>query len=152
MSMQAITRHVRILLRSELLAAQARLSYALRRSAVTVCALIFAGLGLVFVNMGLYAWLLPQWGAVWTPAGLGFINFALAGIALLIAALVKPGPEIALAEELRNLSTQEIETELRAMPLLGGLGSGDRLQMTQLVVPALTAIIGSLARRRKTQG
>ncbi|MCX7344557.1 MAG: hypothetical protein NTU78_02260, partial [Alphaproteobacteria bacterium] len=79
-------------------------------------------------------------------------NFALAGIALLIAALVKPGPEIALAEELRNLSTQEIEAELRAMPLLGGLGSGDRLQMTQLIVPALTAIIGSLAKRRKSQG
>jgi hypothetical protein len=152
MTMQAITRHGRILLRSELLAAQARLSYALKRSAVTICALLFAGLGLVFINMGFFAWLLPHWGAVWTPAGLGLINFGLAGLALLIAALVRPGPEIALAEELRNLSTQEIETELRSMPFLGALGGGDKLQMTQLLVPALTAIIGSLAKRRKTQG
>jgi hypothetical protein len=152
MSMQAITRHVRILVRSELLAAQARLSHALRRSTVVVCALLFAGIGLVFINIGLYAWLLPHWGSVWTPVGLGLINFVLAGIAVLAAALVRPGPEIALAEELRNLSTQEIETELRAMPLLGGLGSGDRLQMTQLILPALTSIIGALAKRRKTQG
>jgi hypothetical protein len=152
MTMQALTRHARIILRSELLAAQARLSFALRRSVIAVCALLFAGLGLVFINMGLYAWLLPSWGPVWTPAGLGLINFGLAAIAVLVAALAKPGPELALAEEMRSLSTQEIETELRSMPFLGGLGGGDRGQMMQLLVPALSTIIGALAKRRKAQG
>ena len=109
-------------------------------------ALLFAGLGLVFINIGIYAWLLPQWGAVWTPAGLGLINLALAAVALAIAAFVKPGPEMALAEEIRNMAADSIETEVRSAPLMGGLGGGS---MAGLVLPAITTIIGAMAKRRK---
>ena len=96
--------------------------------------------------MGLFAWLSPLWGPVWTPAGLGLINLALAAAALAIAAVVKPGPEMALAEEIRNMAADSIETEIRTAPLMGGLGGG---AMAGLVLPAITTIIGAMSRRRK---
>lgn len=150
MNMQNISRHARLLVRAELLAVQAKLGFALRRSVLALLALIFAGLGLVFVNIGLFAFLTPLWGPVWTPVGLGLINIALALAALLVAASMKPGPELALAEELRNVAGESLEAEIRSASLAGVLAGGlDRAGMTSLLLPAVTSIIGALARHRK---
>lgn len=146
MNFNNLSRHIRLIVRGELLLLQAKLAFALKRSAFVGFALLFAGLGLVFLNIGVYAWLLPVWGAVWTPAGLGLINLALAAAALVIAAVVKPGPDMALAEEIRNMAAESIETEVRSAPLMGGLGGGS---MAGLVLPAISTIIGAMARRRK---
>jgi len=146
MNLNNLSRHIRLIMRGELLLLQAKLAFAMKRSAFVGFALLFAGLGLVFVNIGVYAWVLPIWGAVWTPAGLGLINLALAAAALAAAAIVKPGPEMALAEEIRNMAADSIETEIRSAPLMGGLGSGS---MAGLVLPAISTIIGAMARRRK---
>lgn len=146
MNFNALSRHIRLIMRGELLLVQAKLAFAMKRSAFVGFALLFAGLGLVFLNIGVYAWLLPLWGAVWTPLGLGLINLALAAAALAIAAVVRPGPEMALAEEIRNMAAESIETEIRSAPLMGGLGGGS---MAGLVLPAVSTIIGAMARRRK---
>jgi len=146
MSLHNVTRHVRLIVRGELLMLQAKLAFAMKRGTYVGFALLFAGLGLVFVNMGLFAWLSPLWGPVWTPAGLGLINLALAAAALAVAAFVKPGPDMALAEEIRNMAADSIETEIRSAPLMGGLGAGS---MAGLVLPAVSTIIGAMSRRRK---
>lgn len=154
MNLNNLSRHIRLIIRGEMLLIQAKLAFAMRRTAFMACALVFAGLGLVFVNIGLFAWLGPLWGPVWTPVGLGLINIALAAVALGLAATLKPGPEMALAEEIRNMATDALETEIRSAPLMGGLASGlsgglDRSAISGLVLPAITSIIGALARRRK---
>ncbi len=150
MNFNNLSRHIRLIVRGELLLVQAKLAFAMRRTAFVAFALVFAGLGLVFINMGLFAWLSPLWGPVWTPAGLGLINVALAAAALAIAAFIKPGPEMALAEEIRNMAADSIETEIRSAPLMGALGGGlERTAMAGLVLPAISSIIGALARRRK---
>jgi hypothetical protein len=121
MNLNHLTRHVRLIVRGEVLAIQARLAFALRRTLVAGLALLFAGLGLVFVNIGLFAWLTPLWGPVWTPVGLGLLNLALALAALCIALVMKPGPELALAEDIRNMAGEQLEAEIRSAPLAGGL-------------------------------
>ena len=146
MNLNNLSRHIRLIVRGELLLLQAKLAFAMKRSAFVGFALLFSGLGLVFINIGVYAWLLPMWGAVWTPAGLGLINLALAAAALAVAAFVKPGPEMALAEEIRNMAADSIETEIRSAPLMGGLGGGS---MASLVLPAVSTIIGAMSRRRR---
>ena len=143
MNFNNLSRHIRLIMRGELLLLQAKFAFALKRSAYVGFALLFAGLGLVFVNIGLFAWLTPLWGPVWTPVGLGLINLALAAAALGVAAFVKPGPEMALAEEIRNMAAESIETEVRSTPFMG---SGS---MAGLVLPAVSTIIGAMAKRRK---
>ncbi|MEI7600142.1 MAG: hypothetical protein WCJ41_12595 [Aestuariivirga sp.] len=143
MNFNNMSRHIRLIVRGELLMLQAKLAFAMKRSAFVGFALLFAGLGLVFINMGLFAWLSPLWGPVWTPVGLGLINLALAVVALAIAAFVKPGADMALAEEIRNMAADSIETEIRSAPLMGG-GS-----LAGLVLPAVSTIIGAMARRHK---
>jgi hypothetical protein len=149
MNINNLSRHIRLIIRGELLLVQAKIAFAMRRTVFVAFALLFAGLGLVFLNMGLFAWLSPLWGPVWTPVGLGLINVALAAAALALAAFIKPGPEMALAEEIRNMAADSIETEIRATPLMGGLVGGERSAVASLILPAITAIIGSLARRRR---
>jgi hypothetical protein len=146
MNFNTLSRHIRLIMRGELLMLQAKLAFAMKRSAFVGFALLFAGLGLVFVNIGLFAWLQPLWGPVWTPAGLGLINLALAVAALAIAAVVKPGPEMALAEEIRNMAADSIETEFKSAPLMGGFSGGS---MAGLVLPAISTIIGAMAKRRQ---
>lgn len=149
MNLNNLSRHIRLIIRGELLLVQAKMAFAMRRSVFVAFALLFAGLGLVFLNMGLFAWLSPLWGPVWTPVGLGLINVALAAAALALAAFMKPGPEMALAEEIRNMAAESIETEIRATPLMGSLVGAERTAVAGLILPAITAIIGSLARRRR---
>lgn len=151
MNLQKLSRDVKLVVRGEMLVVQAKLAFAMRRSLFAALALIFAGLGIVFVNIGLFAFLSPIWGPVWTPVGLGLINMALALAAIGYAAVMKPGPELALAEEIRNMAGSEIETEVRSASLSGMLGAGIDRPAAALLVPAVTAIVGALARRRRAK-
>jgi hypothetical protein len=150
MTMQHLSRHVRLVIRGEVLAVQAKLAFAMRRTLFVGLALLFAGLGLVFLNVGLFAFLSPLWGPVWTPAGLGLINIALAILALAIAAVMKPGPELALAEEIRNMAGESLDADFKSFSLAGALGGGlDRGALPGLLIPAVSAIVGAIARRKK---
>src|SRR4051794_1101167 len=104
MNIHTMSSQLRLIVRGELLVIQAKLAFAVRRGGFIAMAVLFAGLGLVFINMGLFAWLSPIWGPVWTPAGLGLINVGLAIGALGISTMIKPGPEMALAEEIRTMA------------------------------------------------
>ena len=149
-SLNTLSRHVRLIIRGEMLAVQAKLAFTMRRTLFAAFALLFAGLGLVFVNIGLFAYLTPLWGPVWTPMGLGLINVALAVLALVIAALLKPGPELALAEEIRNMAGESLEADIRSASLGQMLGGGlERGAMAGLLIPAVTSIVGALAKRRR---
>ncbi|MFN4143683.1 hypothetical protein, partial [Aestuariivirga sp.] len=153
MSVHNMFRQVRFIIRAEMLAVQAKLAFAARRTVLAALALLFAGLGLVFSNVALFAFLSPLWGPVGTPVSLGLLNVALAGVALLAAALMKPGPELALAEEMRNIAGQSLEEEIRSQPLVGAaLGGPDRTALAGLLLPALTMIVGALRQRRKEKG
>ena len=150
MNLHNISRHGRIFIRGELLAVQAKLAFAMRRTALLSLALVFLALGMILINIGLYAYLQPLWGPVWAPAGLGLINVALAGLAILVASIMKPGPELAMAEELRNMAGDALEAEVKSGSIVGGLAGGlDRAGMSSLVLPAITTIIGALAKRRQ---
>lgn len=150
MNLHNLSRHVRLIIRGEMLAVQAKLAFALRRTLFAGFALLFAGLGIVFVNIGLFAYLGPLWGPVWTPVALGLVNIGLAFAALALAAVMKPGPELALAEEIRNMAGEQLEAEIRAAPVGSALAGGlDRSAMAGLLIPAVTSIVKALARRNK---
>jgi hypothetical protein len=143
MTMQTVSRHLRLIARAELLTIQAKVAFVMRRTLLISLALLVAGIGVVFVNIGLFAYLSPLWGAVWAPMGLGLINIALALAALLAAAMLRPGPELVLAEELRSLAGESLEAEL---------ASATPLSLPGLLLPTVTTIVAAVKRHRKDKG
>ena len=101
MNLQSLARNARLYARAEGLVAEIRLRQLARKFALSVFAVAIALLGLVFVHIALFNYLESAWGPMWTPLALGLANLALAGPVLLFASTAKPGPELAMAEDLR---------------------------------------------------
>jgi len=149
MNIQSLAKNAQLCVRAEVLVTEIKLRVYFRKLALAVFAAAVALLGLTLLNISLFRTLETAWGPIWTPLILGLANFALAVIALLIAATAKPGPELAMAEDLRKLSAKAVEADLHSSQ---GLGSGlIEASAARLLIPALASIIGAL-RRKKMPG
>ena len=152
MNIQSLAKNTQLYVRAEVLVAEIKLRLYFRKLALAVFAVAVALLGLALLNLSLFHALEAAWGPIWTPLILGLGNLALALIALLIAAAAKPGPELAMAEDLRKLSATAVETDFQGGQVLGGFLGGSSIEAgaARLLIPALASIIGAL-RRKKTQ-
>jgi len=150
MNIQSLAKNTQLYLRAEILIAEIKLRLHFRKLALAVFAVAVALMGLALLNLSLFRALDTSWGPIWTPLILGLANFALAIIAILIAALAKPGPELAMAEDLRKLSATAVEADFQGGQVLGGLigGSSFEAGAARLLIPALATIIGTLRRRK----
>ena len=153
MKIQSLAKNIQLYLRAEILVAEIKLRLYFRKLALAVFAVAVALMGLALFNLSLFRALDTSWGPIWTPLILGLVNFALALIAVLIAALAKPGPELAMAEDLRKLSATAVETDFQGGQVLGGLirGSSFEAGAARLLIPALASIIGALRRKKASQ-
>ena len=140
MNLQNLSRHVRLIVRAENLMIQTKLAFVMRRSLLIGVALMMAGIGAVFINISLFAYLSPLWGPVLAPMGLGLINIVLALGALVAAVTLKPGPELVLAAELRRLASESLETKIMSAP---------PLSIPSLLLPTITTIVAAVQRYRK---
>jgi hypothetical protein len=154
MSIAQVTRAGRAYLRAELLVARIRMRAEAQRLMLTAMAAVLGLMGLGFINIALYAALVAAWGPVWTPLALGLLDLALSAAALIAAAIRKPGPELALAEEVKTMAGEALEEQAQAgfgaASLIGGLSGGD--STARLLIPLVTTLVGALRKRRQTQG
>ncbi len=152
MNIQSLAKSSQLYFRAEILVAEIKLRLYFRKLALAVFAVAVALMGLALLNLSLFRVLDTSLGPIWTPLILGLANFALALIAVLITVLAKPGPELAMAEDLRKLSAIAVEADFQGGQILGGLLGGSSIEAgaARLLIPALASIIGAL-RRRKTQ-
>jgi hypothetical protein len=146
MNIQSLAKNAQLYVRSEVLVAEIKLRLYFRKLGLAVFAAAVALLGLTLLNISLFHALETAWGPIWTPLILGLANFALAVIALLIAATAKPGPELAMAEDLRKLSAIAVEADLQSSQSLGG--GLIEASAARLLIPALASIIGALRRKK----
>lgn len=157
MSVHSLAGTLRLYLRSELLIGEIRLKAQMRKASFLVFAALVLLMALVFLNIAAYQLLLSNWGPVKAPFILAIANIFLAVILVVIAAFTSPGPDLAAARELRDLTSATLESELKSNPAvaaiggmagLNGLGNWDS---AKFLVPIISAIIRSL-KRRKTGG
>ncbi|MCB1431777.1 MAG: hypothetical protein KDK75_04860, partial [Alphaproteobacteria bacterium] len=94
------------------------------------------------------------WGPVWTPLALGGADLALAIIAIVAAALQRPGPELQVAEDMKALAAAELEEQLQGgftmQGLMGGLG-GAGASNARLIIPLVTSLISILKKRKEAK-
>lgn len=150
MALAHLTRSARLYVRSELMVARIRMRSETHRIMLLAVAAGLGLLGLVLVNIAVYAALLAVWGPVWTPLALGGADLVLAAVVLLAALTHRPGPELAMAEEMRNAAGANLEEQMQGgltMPgLMGGLG-GDSAT-ARILLPLVGTLIG-LVRKKK---
>jgi hypothetical protein len=150
MDIKAIAKSARLYTRSELLVAEIQLRTYARKFALISFAILAAFMGLAFINMAAFAFLQTIWGPVWTPLSIGLANFILAAVAALTAVLAHAGADLAMAKELRKLSSNALEAEFQVGHSAGGFqGTLNDPGITRLLIPAVVSIIGAM-RRRKT--
>jgi len=153
MNIQSLAKNTQLYVRAEILVAEIKLRLYFRKLALAFFAVAVALMGLALFNLSLFRALDTSWGPIWTPLILGIANFALALVAVLIAALAKPGPELAMAEDLRKLSATAVETDFQGGQVLGGLIGGNSFEAgaARLLIPALASIIGALRRKKASE-
>jgi hypothetical protein len=154
MSVHTLVRTLRLYLRSELLVGEIRLKVQLRKFSLLVFAALIGLMAFVFLNIAAYQFLLASGGPINTPFILAVANILLAIILLVIAAYTRPGPDLAAASDLRNLTSATLENELKSNPAVAAIGSFagiDGLKgwdSARFLVPIITSIIRSLRRRK----
>jgi hypothetical protein len=153
MSIANVTRAGRAYLRAEMLVARIRMRTEAQRLLLTAMAAVLGLMGLGFINIALYAALSAQWGPVWTPLALGLADIGLAIVAMAAAAVRKPGPELALAEEVKAMAGAALEEQAQsgfgAASLVGGLAGGD--STARLLIPLVTSLVGAIRRRKEAK-
>jgi hypothetical protein len=148
MNIQAIAKGAHLRVRSEKLIAEIHMRILARKVAFAVVAVVAALMGLGFVNWAAFVALESVLGPVWTPAVIGLANFILAALALLAARQVEPGPELAMAHDMRKLASDALEAELAAsLPAAQWPGLLGEPHLVRLLLPAIVSIIGALRRR-----
>ena len=152
MNFQNLAKTARLYARSEAMVAEIMLRAFGRRMTFTIIAILAGVMGLAFLNVAVYVYLLSLWGPVWTPLLIGLANFVIAGLAIVVAGVTHPGPELAMAKELRDTASRNLEEEFHAGSPIGGLagalGGRSESNLINLLLPAVISIVGALGRRK----
>jgi hypothetical protein len=152
MNLQQLSRHVRLYARSMALIGEIRLMTQLRKSLLGLFAVGMAIFAIAMINLGLYNALESVWGNVWTPLGIGIANLVIAAIALLVASRLQHGPELRMAEELRDSVAADIESDLQSLRSFQGVGNliGGTLEngTARLLVPLIGTVLAALRQRK----
>jgi hypothetical protein len=152
MNIKAFAEKARLCLRSEGMVAEILARSYARKLALSCLAVLTTSMGLVFLNVALFTYLQSIWGPVWTPLAIGVGNLVLAGFAIGLATVVKPGSELEVAKDLRKLSINTLEDELQSSQIANGvfgtLTGANNSNVAKLLLPAVISIVGALRKKR----
>jgi hypothetical protein len=153
MSIHSIARNGRLYLRTELLVAEIRLRAYARKAALFAVALGVALFGLGMLNVAAFLWLSEEWGPVRTALIIALVDFAVAAIAFAVAYTMQPGPELAVAEDMRKAALEATENEIALMQSsgVGGIVTGAmEMGAARLLMPTVGALVRGLKRKPAT--
>ena len=161
-----LVRDLRLLGKAEALIVSVWLSLAMRRGTLLLLASLIAAFGLAMLDMAAYYALAASWGAVDGAAIVGTANIILAAGLAVVAIRSAPGVELDFALEVRREAMAAITKDAGALqaPLealradIQGVGTQVRGLLhnplaaagTQLLIPAVTAIVRALGKNKHT--
>lgn len=140
-----IVKNLRVLWRTDRIIADIRLRHLLVGFGLRALAALIAAVGLLMLELSAYFALVQVWSAIVAAAILGAVNFAIAGLLLLIAARPPAGRELELANEIHGASVDALQIEARALQAqLSGVINHPLNAILPLLVPLITIIIRNL--------
>jgi len=110
-----VVRHLRVLWRAESIIADIRLHVLAARSRLVSLAGLIAVFGLVMLNVAGYLALGQLWGQAWAAVAMAGIDFVIAGLLVFVAIQSKPGRDLELAHEVRDMALSTLENDVSAV-------------------------------------
>jgi hypothetical protein len=152
-----LLRNLRLVGKADAIIANIWLHLTLRRTGLLAFAALIAVFGLAMLNIaGFYA-LEPIHGAVSAAVRVGLADFVIAAVVMVLASQAKPGPELAIALELRQVAIEALQAdaaELQAgleglrrdvqgarQQIVGALHNPLDAATRKLLVPAVTSLL-----------
>jgi membrane protein implicated in regulation of membrane protease activity len=143
-----VVKQLRVLWRTDRIIADIRMRHLLVGLGLRAFAALIATFGLLMLELSAYFALVQIWSAIAAAAILGAINFAIAGILLVIAGRPPVGRELELANEIHGSSVDALQREAQALQsqVSGMVQHPLNGLLPLLIVPLITIIIRSLKR------
>ncbi|MFZ5693831.1 MAG: phage holin family protein [Pseudomonadota bacterium] len=147
--MDRFLNNLRVLWRTERAIAEIKMRHVIARSGLNAAAGLLAVVGLLMFEVaGFYA-LREYWNTVVAALILGAVNFAIAGILVLIANSRKPGRELELANEIHDSTMQALQTDARLLQAdIAAFGQALRhpldSALPSLIIPLATMLVNFL--------
>lgn len=113
--MQPVVRNLRILWRSEVLLAEVRMRLLVRKIGLVAVAALIGVFALVMLDVAGFFGLMPKVGPVWAALIVAAVDFVIAGILIVVAQGLRPGPETEMVKEVRNMAVEDLEHEAEAI-------------------------------------
>jgi len=113
--MQTVVRNFRVLWRAERLMAEMRLRVLVNQMGLLAVAALIAMFALAMANFAAYLFLAPRTGPVGAALLVALGDIVIAVILVVVARGLRPGPEIAMVEEVRDMALEELEAEAEAV-------------------------------------
>jgi hypothetical protein len=122
MNTDKIIRDLRVMLRAQSVITEIKLNHLAARTGLMAVAALIGIFGLAMLDLAVYFELEPQLGRVGAAALVGFGDLVLAAILFIVAARVKPGRDLELAQEIQKSAldaltndAREIEADIRGI-------------------------------------
>lgn len=110
--MDDFLKKMQVLLRTEMAIFRINLQTASKQIILFAVSIVLILLAVAALNVGIYTALSENYGRVVGALIVAVINGALAVIIMVIANHTKPGPEAAMAKEIRDLAISELNTDV----------------------------------------
>ena len=112
-----LLRDLQVLRKADMLIGKIWLNVLARRLGAFVFAALIGVFGLGMANVAGYNALRGSFGTVWAAGIMALVDFAIAGVVLLIATRSRPGPEIDVALEVRRTALDALHEDARDLKL-----------------------------------
>jgi membrane protein implicated in regulation of membrane protease activity len=140
-----VVKHLRALWRTDRIIADIRLRHLLVGLGLRAFAALIAAFGLLMLELAAYFALVQIWSAIAAAAALGAINFAIAGLLLLLAGRPPSGRDIELANEIHGASMEALQIEARAFQAqVSGAVHHPLSTIVPVLLPLIAIIIKNL--------
>jgi hypothetical protein len=136
--LDAVTRHVRLLVRAETLILEVRLRALAQQSLLFATAGVVAAIGLAMLNVAAYVALEPLWGGLWTALAMAAADFIVAAVLAFVATRNPKAADLDMANQLRDQALETLALDARMAAFAGSA--------SMVVLPM---ILGLIRRFRK---
>jgi cobalamin synthase len=154
--MDRFINNLRVLWRTERAIAEIKMRHVIARSGMHLAAGLLAVIGLLMLEVAAFYALREYWNTIVAALILAVVNFAIAGIMLLVADRRKPGRELELANEIHDHTMQALQADARLLQAdIASFGQALRHPLDSalpaLIIPLATMLMNML-KKPKDEG